>query len=120
MKKRQGPPDSRIMVNAAELVNIIDNAIERKQNNLNSVRINAEEVMTLVKALTPIQCHSLDCLYHAAFGLSCFLNCIELDKGICRYYRAVPQDKRDMDRKDLPGGFVRFVIGLRPEESDKD
>ncbi len=120
MGKKQNHPDGRITVNAAELINIIDNAIERKQHNLNSVRINAEEIMTLVKALTPIKCHSLDCQYHAVYGLSCFLNCIELDKGICRYYRAVPQDKRDMDRKDLPGGFVRFVNGLRPEGSDKD
>jgi len=115
MWKKQDHPDSRITVNAAELMEIITNAVERRQHHLNSVRINAEELDTLVKAMSPIKCYSFDCLYNAP-EQSCFLNSVELDKGICRYYRAVPQDKRDMDRKDLPGGFVQFVTGLQPDE----
>lgn len=118
MKKKQEHPDSRITVNAAELLNLISEAVEKKQHHINSVRINASELDTWVKAAAPIKCFSFDCLYSAP-EQSCFLNCVELEKGICRYYRSVPYEQRHLDRKDLPGGYNSFMNSLRRAESDK-
>jgi len=92
--------------------------IREKVNDTEIISIRADQLRALCIAVAPIRCHSFDCLY-ATPDQSCYLNNVELEKGICRYYRPAPEGDWDIDRKDLPGGFVRFITGLRRQESDK-
>lgn len=79
------------------------------------ITISADQLMALAEAIVPIRCLSVDCLYSKPNN-SCFLNPVELEKGICRYYR--PTAGKSIDREDLPGSFVKFVNDLR-RKSDK-
>ena len=96
--------------------------IREKVNDTEIISIRADQLMALCVAVVPIRCHSFDCMYSRR-DESCFLNNVELEEGICRFYKPAPKGDWNIDRTDLPGGFFNFIQGLRRrrrEESDKE
>jgi len=80
------------------------------------IGIRAEDFARFIEMLrdqTGILCHATECVYHKTGG-GCFLTCIQLEKGVCRYYNPEPKDK-NIDRTDLPAksfwSFINEVLG---------
>ena len=66
-----------------------------------SITIRAQQLYAIIEALAPIRCVSPECLYNKTLN-SCFINPVQLNKGICPYYNP---ESTSANRADMPDRF---------------